>query len=69
MPKKKGGKERKGKKAKKKTPRIQKGKLYKVEGDKAERLRKACPKCGSGVFMAEHEDRFTCGKCAFMQKK
>jgi small subunit ribosomal protein S27Ae len=67
--KKKIGKDRKGKKPKKKKKKIQKGKLYKVEGDKLTRERKSCPKCGAGVFMAEHQDRFTCGKCGFMQKK
>jgi small subunit ribosomal protein S27Ae len=69
MGKKKKIKERKGKKAKKKKKKIQKGSLYKVDGDKLERQRKSCPKCGAGVFMAEHKDRFTCGKCGFMQKK
>lgn len=39
-------------------------KFYKVDGnDKVQRLRKECPKCGPGVFMAMHHDRYYCGKC------
>merc|ERR1711988_1425940 len=39
-------------------------KFYKVDGnDKVTRLRKECPKCGAGVFMAMHADRYYCGKC------
>jgi small subunit ribosomal protein S27Ae len=44
--------------------------LYKI-GDTVERLRKPCPKCGDGVFMAKHGDRESCGKCGYteFQKK
>ncbi|MFO8016536.1 MAG: 30S ribosomal protein S27ae [Candidatus Woesearchaeota archaeon] len=42
-------------------------KAYKTEGEKVERLRKSCPKCGSGVFMAQHKDRATCGKCHYTE--
>ena len=31
--------------------------IFKVEGDKITRLRRHCPKCGDGVFLAEHKDR------------
>ena len=41
---------------------------YKIEGNKLSRAR-TCPKCGPGVFMAEHKDRFYCGKCHYMEKK
>lgn len=44
-------------------------KYYKIDGDKVERLRRSCPKCGDGVFMAEHKDRFTCGKCGYTEFK
>ncbi len=30
---------------------------------------KFCPKCGTGVFMAEHKDRLTCGKCGYTEFK
>jgi len=42
-------------------------KFYKVDAatNKITRLRKECPQetCGAGVFMANHYDRYTCGKC------
>ncbi len=31
---------------------------------KVERLRKQCPNCGPGTFMATHFDRVYCGKCS-----
>jgi small subunit ribosomal protein S27Ae len=39
-------------------------KYFKVGSDgKIQRLRRDCPKCGAGVFMAQHADRQACGKC------
>lgn len=35
----------------------------------SEKTNKFCPKCGPGVFMANHKDRETCGKCGYMVKK
>ena len=43
--------------------------LYKVENDKATRLRPTCERCGSGYFMANHHDRYTCGHCGFTRYK
>ncbi len=43
--------------------------FFKVEGDKINRVRKHCPKCGPGVFIAEHKDRFSCGKCGYTEFK
>ena len=38
---------------------------YKVDDSgKVQRLRKQCPQCGPGIFMATHFDRVYCGKCA-----
>jgi len=28
-----------------------------------------CPRCGAGVRLAEHKDRWACGKCSYMEKK
>lgn len=55
------------KKVKPKAPkrRIQAHKLYKVEDDKATRLRKECQRCGKGYFMAQHQGRLTCGNCGY----
>jgi ubiquitin-small subunit ribosomal protein S27Ae len=33
--------------------------------DKGKAKRQACPKCGPGVFMAEHKNRLSCGKCGY----
>ncbi len=41
--------------------------LYKVEGGKLVRARKFCPKCGPGVFLAQHKDRASCGRCAYTE--
>jgi len=41
---------------------------YKIEGSKITRA-KNCPKCGAGIFLAEHKDRYHCGKCGYMEKK
>lgn len=38
---------------------------YKVEGGKLTRTKKSCVKCGAGVFMAEHNNRFSCGACGY----
>ena len=37
---------------------VKKSDLYKVDGDKIERKNPICPRCGEGVFMADHGDRF-----------
>ncbi|EIE24146.1 hypothetical protein COCSUDRAFT_32988 [Coccomyxa subellipsoidea C-169] len=66
-----------GKKRKKKTytkPKKQKHKHKKIkmrvlkffkvdDSGKVQRLRKACPNCGPGIFMATHFNRVYCGKC------
>ena len=28
---------------------------------------KHCPKCGQGVFLAQHKDRQSCGKCGYTE--
>ncbi|HII14917.1 MAG TPA: 30S ribosomal protein S27ae [Nanoarchaeota archaeon] len=39
-------------------------KKYSMAGDKVAR-KQSCPKCGPGVFLAEHKDRQTCGLCRY----
>jgi len=46
-----------------------KSKLYKFEGNELKRLRTHCPRCGPGIFMAEHENRLACGKCGYTEFK
>jgi len=43
--------------------------IFKVEGDKISRLRRHCPKCGDGFFLADHKDRLSCGKCGYTEFK
>lgn len=42
-------------------------KFYSKKGDSLERVRKSCPKCGPGFFMAQHKDRMHCGKCSYTE--
>ena len=46
---------------------VQVYKFYKVDKDKVTRNKRECLKCGKGVFMAEHKDRFACGKCGYTE--
>jgi small subunit ribosomal protein S27Ae len=41
--------------------------LYTVEGDRLSRKRSSCPKCGAGVFLAQHEGRVSCGRCGYTE--
>jgi ubiquitin-small subunit ribosomal protein S27Ae len=58
-----------GKKSEKKKTKTSKSSYYKAEGEKVLRAKKSCQKCGSGVFMAEHKNRFACGKCGYTEWK
>ncbi len=51
--------------AKKKTYQIYK--VYKVEGEEIKERNKYCPKCGKGIFMAKHKDRWHCGRCGYTE--
>ena len=42
---------------------------YKVSGNSIDKKNKTCPKCGPGTFMADHKDRWTCGKCKYSERK
>jgi small subunit ribosomal protein S27Ae len=57
------------KEPKPKQVRIAKKDFFKVEGAKLTRTKKHCPKCGPGVFMAEHDNRVSCGKCGYTEFK
>jgi len=43
--------------------------VFKVENGHIKRSRRHCPKCGDGVFLAEHKDRVSCGKCGYTEFK
>ncbi|MBI4177218.1 MAG: 30S ribosomal protein S27ae [Candidatus Aenigmarchaeota archaeon] len=44
---------------------MQHWKMYKDGKHKS----RACARCGAGTWMAEHKDRFTCGKCKYSESK
>lgn len=48
---------------------MNKREIYEIEGEKVIKKRKECPKCGPGVFMAEHSDRRSCGSCGYTEFK
>lgn len=46
--------------------------MMKVEGDTVKKLKRTCPRCGEGVYMAEHKEkdgkiRCYCGKCHYTE--
>ena len=59
----------KGKKQRKQSKSTKKYEFYKVDGEVLNREKRLCPKCGAGVFMAEHKDRIHCGKCKYTEFK
>ncbi len=40
---------------------------YKLEGSKITKIKKECPRCGAGTFMAHHKDRSYCGRCHYTE--
>lgn len=59
-------KEKKGKKPHRNKPTGKKYKHYTIEGGKIKRA-KYCPRCGMGVFLANHKGRWYCGKCRYTE--
>jgi len=49
--------------------KVKASELYDVSDDKVQRKHQNCPRCGEGVFLAEHKDRLSCGKCGYTQFK
>lgn len=54
------------KKAPKGTAGLKHG-FYKIEGERLERTRQNCPKCGPGTFLAVHAGRVSCGRCGYTE--
>ncbi|MCX6668380.1 MAG: 30S ribosomal protein S27ae [Methanothrix sp.] len=44
-------------------------KYYQVSGDGIKSKKSVCPRCGNGVFLAEHVNRSSCGKCGYTEFK
>lgn len=40
---------------------------YSVSDEKLDCAKKSCPRCGSGVCLAVHKDRLSCGKCGYTE--
>ena len=59
-------KERKGKKPHINKPTSKKYKAYVISGDSVKKARN-CPRCGPGIFLAQHKDRLHCGKCGYTE--
>lgn len=60
-------KETKGKKQKVKKEGKKLSALYILTKDKIERKTRTCPKCGPGMFLGKHKNRFVCGKCQYVE--
>jgi len=58
----------KGGSVQKKRKTSTKYKAYEKSGEGVKRKNQFCPKCGTGVFLAKHKDRLTCGCCGYMEK-
>ncbi|MFW9886320.1 MAG: 30S ribosomal protein S27ae [Promethearchaeota archaeon] len=46
-------------------------KMYKVDSKtgKVTPNKRTCPRCEKGTYMAEHFDRFACGRCGYTEFK
>ncbi len=40
---------------------------FDVKDGKASRNHNICSRCGKGVFMAQHKDRRSCGRCGLTE--
>ena len=56
-----------GKKPHKNKPVSKKYKHYKIDGEHVKRMKKSCPRCGMGTFLADHKTRLYCGKCRYTE--
>ncbi len=56
----------KGKKKHKNKQTSQKYKHYTIKGDEIVKG-KSCPRCGPGIFLANHKNRLFCGKCRYTE--
>ena len=40
---------------------------YEVSGSELKRKNRFCPKCGDGIFLANHKSRQSCGACGYTE--
>lgn len=43
--------------------------FYSTKGEGLTRTHQPCPKCGPGIFLAEHANRRSCGRCGYMETR
>ncbi|MCI4334475.1 MAG: 30S ribosomal protein S27ae [Thermoplasmata archaeon] len=43
--------------------------FYSTKGETLARTHQPCPKCGPGIFLAEHSNRRSCGRCGYMESR
>ncbi|MBW3011678.1 30S ribosomal protein S27ae [Candidatus Woesearchaeota archaeon] len=55
--------------AKKAAKGMRRAKMYEKTAEGLKRKSKFCPKCGPGIFLAQHKDRTSCGKCGYTEFK
>lgn len=55
--------------SKSKHKNVQIWKKYKLDGNKIVLEGKFCPRCGPAIFLAQHKDRISCGKCGYAEIK
>jgi len=60
-------KDEKGKAEKSAKRTSKKWKAYNLSGGSLSRKLRSCPKCGDGVYLAQHHDRVSCGKCGYTE--
>ena len=48
---------------------MDKKEIYEIEDGEIKRKRRHCPKCGEGVYLGEHKNRISCGKCGYTEFK
>jgi ubiquitin-small subunit ribosomal protein S27Ae len=58
---------KKGKKPHKNKPTSKKYSKYTIEGDKAVKNSRFCPRCGPGIFLMIAKGRVYCGKCHYSE--
>jgi small subunit ribosomal protein S27Ae len=59
--------EKKGGGAKKGPSPVGRRTYYKIEGGKVTLKKQSCPKCGPGIFLGQHANRKSCGKCGYTE--
>lgn len=68
MPKEEKTRARKGKRKRKNKKSSERWKKYTIKEGKIIPAR-CCPRCGPGIFLAQHKDRLFCGKCHYTEYK